>query len=195
MHEAAIKAEIQTDVCIKRFLSLMPGGKKIFVEKKSSIKNEMTADEVAEWFRDMLEKIEKRVKVEKSTESAMKEEKEEKFVFPINHTDDIPKWAHKIQKELEDIKIHIFPKEDEEIHSSEESEVLAFRQERPNYSGKGKKRDICSICSKQGHSDKVCFYRICSSCQGKGHDREQCPSEQNRLKPRQKNFTRRPSHE
>lgn len=58
--EQADRAEIQSDFFIKRFLSNIPGGKKLFIEKKNQIKANMSSDEIHSFFKNIMEKIQRK---------------------------------------------------------------------------------------------------------------------------------------
>ena len=48
LYEIAVRAEMPSAVCIKRFLTIIPGGKRLFIERKYSIKVQMSANDMAE---------------------------------------------------------------------------------------------------------------------------------------------------
>ena len=171
--DIAERAKISSDVCIKRFLSVIPGGKKLFGEREETIKNDMTSTGMAEWFRDTLEKIEKKLGPGKKTDITIKEEQ---FVFTAENNENIPGWAREMKKNIEEIQLYIDQENPPNIANEETSDVFAF-EKRNTRSNKGKLKTIrCGTCSKSGHSDKFCFHRICENCGGKGHDADGCTS-------------------
>ena len=60
LHEQSKRAEMSSDVLLKLFLTNISGGKKMFKEKKDLIKTGMTKEQVVNFFKVVLEKLQKR---------------------------------------------------------------------------------------------------------------------------------------
>ena len=92
------------------FLQLYPEVKGYSLKEKilSKYKCQQTTWHNGQWFRDTLEKIEKQLGNGKSADPAIKEEK---FVFPINHEDEIPSWAQEMTRNIKDIRLFIWSKQ------------------------------------------------------------------------------------
>ena len=175
-----------SDVCIKRFLTIIPGGKRLFIERKDPIKVQISANDMAEWFRDTLEKIEKQLGNGKSADPAVKEDK---FVFPINH--EVPSWAQETRRNIKDIRLFIGQSSEKEGQNSEDhTEILAFNQKKEVNSSTDVGKVRCGICSQPGHPDSRCFLRICNTYGGKGHDSKGCTSAWNRGNYQNKNVSK-----
>ena len=59
-HEQSKRAEIPSDVFLKLFLTNIPGGKKVYKDKKEAIIANMSDDQVVNLFKVVLEKLQKR---------------------------------------------------------------------------------------------------------------------------------------
>jgi hypothetical protein len=188
LHEVATRAEIPNDVCVKRFLTNVPGGKKLYDENTGRITTAElnTTDKVTEFFKTILPKLKK--KYETGDVSPMI--KDEPFVFPIQQgsgkNEDIPNWAWDLKEQVNDIRSRMESNESgfaEEEHGNDNKQVLAFNDK---HTKKGiSSRKSCEICGKSGHVERNCFQRICLACNGKGHDADVCPSKSNRRKSSQ----------
>ena len=181
LYELATRAEMQPDVFVKRFLTNIPGGRKLYVEKKAAIKADMTADNVTDFFKDIMEKLQKRIGGESPGMLSPKVIKEEQFLFPVygvtESCEQIPEWARDLQREIGDLRCRVASNESgiglgEERNDNEQQEVFAVYQEQQ----KRKSKNSCGICGKPGHPDQKCYKRICAVCNGMGHDAEVCPS-------------------
>jgi hypothetical protein len=102
-------AKIPTDVFLKRFLSNVSGGKKLYDSNKEAIKTGLSDDEIVTVFKSIMEKLRKR------TEEEVKEAKEESFVFSYDQStkvsEAVPQWAKNIQEELSDLRVRVVSSE------------------------------------------------------------------------------------
>ena len=209
LYEFATLAGIPSDVFVKRFLTNINGGKKLYYSYKDDFNNNLNSDEVTALFKKMMEKIKKHLKEEK----VIKEEPE--FVFKINHTghddESMPLWAKSLHEEVRNLKCQQARREsaDELDYNcsyntswewNNETEMYPMQaygknksyKSKPSASGsfQGRDRDLaCNICKKTGHRAKNCFNRRCFKCEGKGHDVKDCPSNFNSSKAPRTTFT------
>ena len=170
LDEIARRADIPSDVLIMRFLTNIPGGKKMFESRKAEIKSGLDTAGVANFFKDSMEKLQRNL-------AGLEASASESFAFPVHEEDQVPQWARQLQKDVEDIRLRMTSSEsgygDEE---PEEKEAYPFSSDR-KFSNKD--RPKCDICNKTGHLPASCYQRVCSCCGGKGHDSEDCTSKKN----------------
>ena len=185
--ELATRAKISSDVCIMRFLTNVPGGKKLFEAKEEDIKSELDEDGMATFFKKVMPKLLKTLKDDTASLSV-----HDSFVFPVEHSEGVPSWAKDLQDEVHNLRVRVESKDSgcgESEVSGDHDEVFAFNKQSSGSNSRSRKRGTpnsgstdrpkCSICGKLGHVKASCFQRLCECCNGKGHDAEVCPSKKN----------------
>lgn len=178
LNEQAKRAEIKADVFIKRFLTNIPGGKKLYKDKKDDITDEMTNAQVITFFKAVLEKLQKRQKAEHDSPDI----KTEPFTFQVEEEEAMPSWARDLQREVGCLRSRM--ESSESGFQEEDVETQLMYPFQAGNQGKEKKR--CHVCNKTGHLSKSCFKRVCQTCSGTGHDAAMCPSTRSFSKRTQK---------
>ena len=160
LDEVARRADIPSDVLIMRFLTNVPGGKKLFESKKDKIKSGLNAAGVANFFKDCMEKLQ-------NNSTSLEALASETFAFPVEQEEQVPQWARELKKDVDELRSRF------DVTEEDETEVYPVHSDRKFGN---KDRPICDICKKAGHLKASCYQRVCSCCGGKGHDGEGSPS-------------------
>lgn len=174
LYEVSKRANITTDVFLKRFLSELPLGKQIYDANKDKIKVGLSNDEVTAVFQVVMEKLQKKMKREKV------EIKEEPFVFNVNQSavkEQVPQWARDMQEQLSQLQLQVSSEllhEDQE--SDEDTNAYPMRYSKPAQ-GTSKR---CFVCNKPGHLARECYSRRCEGCGKKGHSKGECQTSGNK---------------
>ena len=160
--EQANRAEMQSDAFLKRFLSNIPGGKKLFLERKAEIKATMTDDEIHNFFKNIREKLQRRSAGGETSNPVIKTEP---FAFPIQknreESMDIPSWAQDLQKEIGEILNRIASSESSENECNPNQDIFAFNQKNNSRAKPSFTKLKCDICNKTGHTSQKCFHSVC----------------------------------
>ena len=180
--DQADRAEMPSDVFLKRFLSNIRGGKKLFIDNKTTIKSGMTVEALHNFFKDIMDKIQKKAASQEPANTVIKSEP---FVFSVQNSQEdstrMPDWAVELKKEVGDLRTRMQSGESSGMSENEGStfneNVFSFQKKSGNPPRKNQMK--CEICSKLGHIRDRCFNRICEKCQGTGHDANMCPSKRN----------------
>ena len=184
---------------VKRFLTNIPGGKKLFDENKDKIVAEQlnTEDKVTSFFKSLLPKLKKRLDTGATSQSF----KEEPFVFPVRaeRNEDMPEWARDLKEEVDNIRSRMQSDEsgfgeDDLFSPVDNRQVFAFSRNAKDKRWNSNQSKACRVCGKMGHWQKTCFKRICSNCNGTGHDANMCPSRKQGQSASKSHSTSKPSH-
>ena len=173
--QIGVKAGLESDKIIIRYLNVIPCGRKIFDKFKDEIKAQM--DDAAciallQKFQPMFAKKNDEPKVSQSLNKAVKEEPQEMFYTESFTT--INEKLTGLQDQLNSLMV-----QDENVSSDSDSEFdpddgeeYVFYQKSQNKFPSLK----CPVCNKKGHTASKCFKRICKNCNGRGHDSKICPT-------------------
>ena len=182
--ELASKAKVPSHVCLMRFLTNVPGGKKLFDSFQDDIKDEMDDAAMAELFKKLLPKL-----LKNSQDGSAPQLANDSFMYPVEQSEVMPVWARELQDQVSSLRERVESKDsgyEGSVASEEEKDVFAYDKNfnhgnKPTHKGPfgNSGRPKCDICKKRGHVAANCYQRICDCCQGKGHDAEACPSRKN----------------
>ena len=90
-----------------RFLTNVPGGKKLFESKKDKIKSGLNAACVANFFKDCMEKLQ-------NNSTSLEALASETFAFPVEQEEQVPQWAWELQKDVDELLSRFDVTEEEE---------------------------------------------------------------------------------
>ena len=140
-HEVALRAKLSREVFAKRFLTNVPGGKKLFEDNKVEIDDPNSSIKVDNFFKKILAKL--KGKCEPAQEKV--KVKEEPSVFPVHdQEEEVPAWGKELMNELGQIRSLLVSngtrQNKESAGSDEEHSVYAY-----NRAG-NVTRKKCNIC-------------------------------------------------
>ena len=101
LYEVALRAEVSREVFAKRFLTNVPGVKKLFEDNKAEIDDLNSSIKADNFFKKILAKL--KGKCDPAQEKV--KVKEEPFMFPVqNQEEEIPAWGKELMNELGQIR-------------------------------------------------------------------------------------------
>ena len=170
LQEVAVRAEMSNVAFMKRFLTNIPGGKKLYDDNKAKIKADQldTDDKVTNFFMTILPKLKKKFE----SDTASPATKEEPFVFPIDRRNDkakdMPEWAWELKEEVNSIRARMqsnesgFEDDNQTASDRGGDQVFAFNKTSGDKKAYNRSK-ACRICGKMGHWQKSCYKRTCST--------------------------------
>jgi hypothetical protein len=176
LYDLSQSAKIPTDVFLKRFLTQVPSGKKLYDSNKDKIKPDLGSAEVTGIFQGLMEKLQKNVFKQES----VVEIKEEPFVFSYEQraavNDVVPQWAREMQDQLSELRTRVGSAESGFEEQDMEEHNVMFQKSAKSTAKKASEPKLCFVCHKPGHFARECYARRCETCEGKGHSASECPS-------------------
>ena len=132
LYEVSTRAEIDGPVFARRFLTNVPGGKKLFEDKIAAIKDLDTSTKVDSFFADILPRLKKKCDTEEPSKPV-----QDPFVFPVQpHEEKVPGWAKDILDEINTLRDCAGSNEsgfdEASLRSSSSQSLPVFAYDKPN---------------------------------------------------------------